>query len=32
MGNFRQVPESTKNTTKGDYEKIHYAASHMCGI
>lgn len=31
MGSFRSEPETTKHTHNGNFEKITYAVSHMCG-
>jgi hypothetical protein len=32
MGTFRSEPELTKHTNNGNFDKITYAVSHMCGI
>jgi|694.fasta_scaffold44418_4 hypothetical protein len=32
MGSFRSEPELTKHTHTGNFDKIAYAVSHMCGI
>lgn len=31
MGSFRSQPELTKQTHKGNFDKISFAVSHMCG-
>ncbi len=31
MGSFRSEPELTKHTNTGNFDKISYAVTHMCG-